>query len=251
VKDAMVEEFDTMATWTADAVVELGEGHALPAACRGSGSPAALDWLGERLRLGPGTRLLDSGAGLGGPAEYVASRFGLLPTLVEPMEGACRAAVRLFGRPVVVADGAALPFPEGTFDAAWSLGVLCTVEDKTRHLAEMARTVREGAMVGLLVFTRMIDELPEQPDGNRFPTVAELDAAMRRAGLEVQDEARIADFPASPDKWQRAADRVTSRVERDHRGEDGLRTAHEQEQIMADLIETGLVVGRLLACRAR
>ncbi len=249
--DAMVEEFDTMATWTADAVAELGEGHALPAACRGSGSPAALDWLAERLRLGPGTRLLDSGAGLGGPAEYVASRCGLQPTLVEPMEGACRAAARLFGRPVLVADGAALPFPDDTFDAAWSLGVLCTVKDKDRHLAEMARAVRQGSRVGLLVYTSMVDELPVQPDGNRFPTLGELDAAMRRTGLEVEEEARIADFPASPDAWQGAVDRVTSLIERDHRDDDGLRIAQEQEQVMGDLIEDGLVVGRLLSCRTR
>lgn len=247
--DPMVEEFDTMATWTANAVAELGQDHALPAACRGSGSPAALDWLADRLELGAGTRLLDSGAGIGGPAEYVASRRGSLPTLAEPMEGACRAARRLFGRPVAVADGAALPFPDDTFDAAWSLGVLCTVEDKDRHLAEMARTVRDGSMIGLLVYTKMVDELPDQPDGNRFPTLKSLDAAIHRVGLEIVDEARIADFPASPDSWQGAVDRVTSLIERDHAGEDGLRAAQEQEQVMGDLIGAELVVGRLLACR--
>ena len=41
-EEPMVEEFDTVASWTADAVQELGQDHALPAACRGSGSPAAL-----------------------------------------------------------------------------------------------------------------------------------------------------------------------------------------------------------------
>lgn len=249
--DAMVEEFDTMATWTADAVAELGHDHALPAACRGSGSPAALDWLADRLRLGTGTRLLDSGAGVGGPAEYVASRRGSMPTLAEPMEGACRAARRLFGRPVAVADGAALPFANDTFDAACSLGVLCTVDDKDRHLAEMARTVRDGSMVGLLVYTKMVEDLPDQPDGNSFPTRAGLDAAIHRVGLEVVDEARIADLPASPDSWQSAVQRVMSVIERDHRGESGLRVAQEQEQVMGDLIGADLVVGQLLACRMR
>lgn len=248
--DANVEEFDTMATWTADAVAALGRDHALPAACRGSGSPAALEWLIERMDLTPGTRLLDSGAGTGGPAEFVAARHDVRPTPAEPMEGACRAAVRMFGRPVVVADGAALPFADAVFDAAWSLGVLCTVEDKERHLTEMVRTVRPGGAVGLLVFVRLADDLPEEPDGNEFPSTGELDAAVRRAGLEVVDRARVPDFPASPPEWQEAADRVSTWIEDRHRDEDGWRTARDQQETVVRLIENDLVVGQLLACRA-
>jgi hypothetical protein len=40
----MVAEFDDVAGWTADAVEQLGRRHAIPAACRGSASPAALAW---------------------------------------------------------------------------------------------------------------------------------------------------------------------------------------------------------------
>lgn len=189
--DAMVEEFDTVATWTAEAVADLGSEYALPAACRGSGSPAALDWLANRLGLDRGTRLLDSGAGVGGPAEYAASTRGVLPILVEPMEGACRAAARLFTHPVVVGDGATLPFPDGWFDAAWSLGVLSTVEDKTRHLAELARVVKTGGAVGMLVFVRTVDQLPEQPKGNVFPDRPELDTELRRTGLQLLDDCEM------------------------------------------------------------
>jgi SAM-dependent methyltransferase len=247
--EAIIEEFDTMATWTADAVTELGEEYALPAACRGSGSPAALDWLCGQLDLGAGTRLLDSGAGVGGPAEYAASRLGVLPTLVEPMEGACRAARRLFGHPVVAADGAALPFANGVFDAGWSLGVLCTVEDKERHLTEMVRAVRPGGALGLLVFVRLVDELPQEPEANEFPTMAELDAAVQRVGLAPLERARIADFPASPPAWADAADEVTKWIGREHGDEEGWRTAQAQQQSVIDLIETGLIVGQFLICR--
>ncbi len=43
----MVAESDDVAGWTADAVELLGERHAVPAACRGSASPAALAWLAD------------------------------------------------------------------------------------------------------------------------------------------------------------------------------------------------------------
>ena len=77
-----------MAAWTADAVEELGADYALPAACRGSGSPAALEWLADRMRLAPGMRLLDSGAGVGGPARLVQETHSDLWVLrVKPDAG--------------------------------------------------------------------------------------------------------------------------------------------------------------------
>ena len=80
--DAMAAEFGTVAEWTAEAAVELGQDYYIPAACRGSGSPAALDWLIEHLDLAPGDTLLDCGAGVGGPAAYAAERRSVRPVLV-------------------------------------------------------------------------------------------------------------------------------------------------------------------------
>lgn len=247
--DAMVEEFDTWATWTADAVAELGEAHALPAACRGSGSPAALDWLVDRMGLGRGDRLLDSGAGVGGPAEHAARTAGIEPFLVEPMAGACRAAVRLFGRSVVLGDGGALPCPDGAFDAAWSLGVLCTVDDKVGQLAELVRVVHPGAPVGLLVFVRRVDRLEEQPEGNSFPSEDELFAAVTEAGLEVVDQAWVADLPSTPDEWSQAVQEVEDVVRRDHGHEEGYRVAEAQSDLVGRLIGDGQVADLLLVCR--
>ena len=249
--DPMVDEFDSVASWTADAVETLGEEHALPAACRGSGSPAALDWLGRALGLGEGSRLLDSGAGVGGPSEYAARSWGARPTLAEPMEGACRASRTLFGRPVVVADGAALPFGDGSFDAAWSLGVLCTLEDKRAYLAELTRVVAPGGAVGLLVYERAVEELPDQPEGNHFPSHEELLADLEAVGLRVSDEAPLDDLPGTPDDWQEAADRVEEEVRRRHGDDERWQRAQDQQDTIGSLIGDGLVVGRLLACRAQ
>jgi hypothetical protein len=54
VSEAMAAEFDTVAEWTAEVAADLGAAYHIPAGCRGSGSPAALDWLVGNLDLAPG-----------------------------------------------------------------------------------------------------------------------------------------------------------------------------------------------------
>jgi SAM-dependent methyltransferase len=247
--EPMVDEFDTMAAWTADAVAAIGTEYAIPAACRGSGSPAAMRWLAGRLGLRAGMRLLDCGAGMGGPAELVARQFGVRPVLAEPMESACRAASRLFGRPVVAAAGERLPFADAAFDAVWSLGVLCTAPDQPGLLAELRRVARPDALVGLLVYQRTIEQLPTQPEGNSFRTDAELAALLARTRLAVLEQADLSDFAAADEDWQAAADRVEQEVERRHGTDPRWRTARRQEQIIGQLISAGLVAGRLLVLR--
>jgi SAM-dependent methyltransferase len=249
--DAMVDEFDTYATWTADAVAELGPEHALPAACRGSGSPAALDWLASRLRLGAGATLLDSGAGVGGPAQYAVETTGADVVLVDPMVGACRAARRMFGHRVAVGDGARLPVGDASADAAWSLGVLCTVDDaaRVRHLAELRRVVRPEGRVGLLVFERHVEpEDLDPPEGNDFPSPADLDDALRRAGLQVLDDVAVADLAPAPEEWGDLADAVDDVVRREHGDHEAFRTATRQSEQIGRLLGEGRVAGRLLAC---
>src|SRR5690242_8447542 len=168
--DAMEAEFDTVAEWTAQVAAELGPHYHLPAGCRGSGSPAALDWLIERMELAPGATLLDSGAGVGGPAAYAVRSGAVRPVLVEPETGACRASRKLFGFPVVCALGSALPMRDASFDAAWSLGVLCSTPDQLALLTELRRVVRPGGRIGLLVFVAHRDIPPNTLEGNHFPS---------------------------------------------------------------------------------
>jgi hypothetical protein len=101
--EAMEAEFGTVAGWTEEAVRALGQEHAIPAGCRGSGSEGALRWLADRLDLRPDIRFLDSGAGVGGPVGWLAAERGLRPVCAEPMVAAVRAGRRLFGLPSVVA----------------------------------------------------------------------------------------------------------------------------------------------------
>jgi hypothetical protein len=88
----MTAEFGTVAAWTAEVASRLGPDHFIPAACRGSGQPAALDWLLTGLAPAPGMLLADVGAGLGGPAAYAVAKTGIRPLLFECEHAACRAA---------------------------------------------------------------------------------------------------------------------------------------------------------------
>lgn len=248
--DPMTDEFDTLPLWTADAVDELGPAYAVPAGCRGSGSPDALRWLCRTMQLERDDRLLDSGSGEGGPAELAARELRVSPVLVDPMLGACRAAARMFDRPTAVADGARLPFGDGSFDAAWSIGVLCTVPDKAAVLGELHRVVRPSGAVGLLVFVRTVDTLPEQPEGNDFPDPDELGALLDGARLRVVDRALLADFDDPPPDWQERVDAVDRAIEREHHDDDRFRVALDQQRAIGRLLADGLVEGRLLVARA-
>jgi SAM-dependent methyltransferase len=113
--------------------------------------------LGELLGLAPGTRLLEVGAGSGWPGLYLATTTGCEVTLADlPFEGlriaAARAAVDglVDTCHVAVADGAALPFETGCFDAILHSDVLCCLEPKLSVLKECRRALRPG---GNMVFT--------------------------------------------------------------------------------------------------
>lgn len=250
--DAMAAEFDTMAEWTAEACVRLGPDFYLPAACRGSGSPRALEWLMDRLDLADGRTLLDSGAGTGGPAGFAARERHARPMLVEPEAGACRAATRLFGLPVVRGSGAALPVRDGAVDACWSLGVLCTLDEQLDYLRELRRVVRTGGTVGLLVLVAHRDISPdEQPEGNQFPTLDVLHDLVDRAGLELLDERDAADLGDPPPEWTDRAERVEDEVAARHRDDDAWQVAQHQSELMGSLIGEGAVGTVVAALRSR
>jgi SAM-dependent methyltransferase len=244
--DAMDAEFDTVAEWTADVALRLGPDHHLPAACRGSGSPAALDWLIENLSVRAGDLVLDSGAGVGGPAAYLARRTRARPVLLDPARGACRAARRLFGSPVVQGDAGALPFGAAQFDVVWCLGVLCTTTKQMAILEQARRVVRASGSLGLLVYVARQRDLGTQPDGNNFPRERELPDLVEGAGFRITATAWLADLEPTPSEWRRREDEVEAELERRHRSDDAWRTAQEQSARMAELIGAGDVAGLLV-----
>ncbi len=114
--------------------------------------PAAVErfaGVGCPLALGPiaaRARVLDVGAGSGVDALLAGrrgARVAAIDMTADMLRVAARAAVDDVRFVRALAEG--LPFPEGTFDAALSNGVLNLCPDKPRALAELARVLKPGA----------------------------------------------------------------------------------------------------------
>jgi SAM-dependent methyltransferase len=247
--DPMEAEFDTVAEWTAEVASALGPDYAIPAACRGSGQPAALDWLLAGLNPAPGSLLVDVGAGLGGPDAFAAAKTGVRPLLLEPQPDACRAAARLFGAPVIQADATALPLADGRADAAWSLGVLCTLpgrDDQLAMLRELRRIVRPDGPIGLLVYVATCLPLDDPPDGNRFPVGADLDSMVSDAGLVVAAAADARRMSAPMAVWRERTEAVERELHRRFGRTAQLRTSDEQSARIRQLLESGKLTAQVL-----
>jgi len=248
----MDAEFGTVAEWTAEVAESLGPEYHIPAACRGSGRPSALDWLLADLDPRPGDLMIDIGAGLGGPAAYAAERTGVQPVLAEPEPDACRASARLFGVPVVQADATALPFGDGVAAQAWCLGVLCTASGPAAQLAilrEMRRVLRPSGRAGLLVFLATKDRLDNPPEGNHFPSRAGLTGLLSAAGLTEVGTADPAVIPAPPAWWRERIATVEAELRRRCGNAPALLTAEEQSRRIGELLHSGDLVSQIIRLR--
>lgn len=134
------------------------------------GGLEAVETLARRAAIGPGTRVLDVCAGLGGPARFLAHRFGARVTALDLNAGRCLGGAELsrlvrLHRLVrsIRGDAQQLPFRRGAFDAAISQEGLLHVPDKGRVLRECARVLRPG---GRIAFSDWI-AAPRLEDGER------------------------------------------------------------------------------------
>lgn len=137
---------------TAETLFELDQDH--------YGGLAAVETLARLADIARGSRVLDLGAGLGGPARFLARRLSATVTGVELNRSRAAGAVRLTRLVglsslvrIVRADVTRLPFRTGTFDACVSEETLLHVDDKRAALEECRRVLRPG---GRIAFTDWI-----------------------------------------------------------------------------------------------
>jgi SAM-dependent methyltransferase len=112
---------------------------------------AATRELAAHLDPRPGQHLLDIGCGIGGPARFLATEFGCRVTGIDVTAEFCEVArmlnqaTGLDGKVIVEqASALALPFAEGTFDAAYTQNVSMNIADKRAFYAEAARVIKPG-----------------------------------------------------------------------------------------------------------
>ena len=119
------------------------------------GRKATLE-LAQMLGLDAGSHLLDIGSGLGGPARTIAEAHGCRVTGIDLTQAFCDAATVLsgwvgLGERVAFrqGDATALPFEDGSFDAAMTIHVAMNIAAKDRMYAEARRVLKPGGRFGV------------------------------------------------------------------------------------------------------
>ena len=128
------------------------------------GGLAANDVLAECARIGAGSKVVDLCAGLGGPARYLAHRYGADVTGIELTPARVAGAAELTRRVglesqvrVIEGNVMQLPLRDASFDAVVSQEALLHVPDIARAFAEAHRVLRPG---GRIAFTNWVIHQP-------------------------------------------------------------------------------------------
>ena len=190
-----------------DDLTALDEFHA-----RGRAATVAL---AELAGVRGGERVLDVGAGIGGPARFLAARYGADVTALDAtrrFSAACERltrSARLADRVhTVCGDALALPFPDASFDIAWTQALAQNIAAKERLVAELVRVVRPGgrvAMFELLAGPGGPIHFPvpwaDRPDQSWLITATELRDLLESGPLELvawnETEAALASIAAA------------------------------------------------------
>ena len=121
----------------------------------------ATEELASALSVSAADHLLDIGSGIGGPARYVADRFGCHVTGIDLTEEFCEVARHLtdkvgLGGKVTFENGNALamPFKDAVFDGAYSMNVSMNIADKAAFYREIHRVLKPGGWLVLSELAR-------------------------------------------------------------------------------------------------
>jgi SAM-dependent methyltransferase len=145
-------------------------------------------------------RVIDIGSGIGGPARYLAATYGCSVSGVDLTPEFVATAVELTRRTGLtervdfrVGSALDLPFPDASFDLAWTQNVAMNIADRPRLYAEIHRVLKPAGRLA-------IQDVAQGPGGTvHFPvmwadtlalsflrTPEETRAMLEAAGFSVQ-----------------------------------------------------------------
>ena len=134
---------------------------------------------GVQMALTPASRVLDIGAGLGGPARTLAEAHGCHVTGIDLTPAFCEAArelshwVGLADRVSFdVGDATNLPYAAASFDAAMTIHVAMNIATKDRMYAEARRVLKPGGRFAVY------DVLQGEGGGVHYPVPWARDASI-------------------------------------------------------------------------
>jgi len=153
--------------------------------------PSIVQTLNRLIAPSAGRRYLDVGCGTGNYT-HALSEAGLDLSAIDPSTGMLALARAKQAREIwIAATAEALPFPDGTFDGAYTTLAIHHFSDLETAVAEIFRVLRQGRYV-------MFTSDPEQMRGYwlnhyfpemmarstaKMPTIERVEAALRQAGF--------------------------------------------------------------------
>jgi ubiquinone/menaquinone biosynthesis C-methylase UbiE len=116
----------------------------------------ATEELGRMLAPSATDHVIDVGSGLGGPSRYLAATYGCRVSGVDLTAEFVATATKLTERVglterVDFRQGSALaiPFPDASFELAWSQNVAMNIQDRPRFYSEMRRVLRPNGRLAI------------------------------------------------------------------------------------------------------
>ncbi len=120
------------------------------------GREATANLAAHLIEMQPNLKILDVGAGIGGPSRYLASKYGCHVVGLDLVAEYCHVANSLAKRVKLdnlltyrQGDATQMPFEDSTFDIVWTQHASMNIADKKRLYSEMHRVLKPSGRLAL------------------------------------------------------------------------------------------------------